>query len=57
MRVIRDMSPNMRPTRDIMGSPLAYCIVLAFTIQLSTVYVFYILYSSHVANRHSTSYF
>ncbi len=55
MRLIRDVSPNMRPTRDrdTMGSPLAYCIALAITIQLGTVYVFYILYASHVANRHS----
>ena len=53
MRVIRDMSPNMRPTRDAMASPLAYCIVLAITIELGVVYVFYILYASHLANRHS----
>ncbi|PIL23334.1 hypothetical protein GSI_14645 [Ganoderma sinense ZZ0214-1] len=32
---------------------MAYCIVLAFTLQISTFYVFYILYSSHVANRHT----
>ncbi|KAI1794457.1 hypothetical protein LXA43DRAFT_1117008 [Ganoderma leucocontextum] len=56
MRVIRDMSPNMRPTRDTMASPVAYCVVLAFTFQLGTLYVFYILllYASNVTNRHTS---
>lgn len=53
MRIIRGISPNTRPARDAMASPLAYCVVLTITIQLGAVYVFYILYAAHLANRHS----